>query len=72
MTYDAYKIARELDATAHGYAHFGNALRVAKDFPGLDAEDRAVLDRYATGKQTSGDHILLQEVASKIRPKESA
>ena len=38
--YNAYRIAYELRCTALGEAYFGNALRVAKDFPGLTAEDR--------------------------------
>jgi len=72
MKYDSQQIARELEATAQGRAYFGNALRVAKDIPGVTDADRAVLDRWATGRATSADQIRLQEVASKIRPKESA
>lgn len=67
MPYDKYQIARELDATAQGHAYFGNALRVAKDIPGLTDDDRAVLDRYATGQQIGTDHIRLQDVATKVR-----
>lgn len=61
------RIAWELVATATGGAYYGNALRVAKDFPELDAADRAMLDKWATGRQEGTDHIRLQEVAMKVR-----
>lgn len=72
MKYSAHQIARELNATALGQAFYGNALRVAKDIQGLTDEDRAVLESYATGKQKGSDHILLQEVAMKIKGGEAA
>lgn len=64
--YDTTAIAAQLVQTALGHAWHGNALRVAKDMPGLDAEDRAVLDRYATGSQRGTDHAALQDIARRI------
>ncbi|MCM3583827.1 hypothetical protein M3795_25480 [Ralstonia pickettii] len=66
MTYDAKQIARELTATALGNAYHGNALRVAKDIPGVTSEDRAVLERFATGRNGGMDHVALQDIAIKI------
>lgn len=65
--YENRQIANELDATASGAAFFGNALRVAKDFACLTPEDRSVLDRYATGQNSSDDRFRLQDIAIKIR-----
>lgn len=53
-----------------GEAFYGNALRVAKDIPGITAQDRSVLDRWATGGQSGTDHIGLQEIAMKVRDSE--
>lgn len=64
--YDENKIAEELIATALGHAYHGNALRVAKDIKGLNDNDRACLDRWATGRQENTDHVLLQEIANKV------
>lgn len=61
------RIADELDATAHGHAYYGNALYVAKDVPGLTAADRACLDRWATGADTSSDRFDLMDIAIRIR-----
>lgn len=66
-TYSLEQIAQELDQTAHGFAYHGNALRVAKEVPGVTAADRAVLDRYATGGQRGTDHIALADIAIRIR-----
>lgn len=65
-TYSPAKIADELDDTALGRTYYGNALRVAKDFP-LTDEDRSCLDRWTTGQNNSTDHISLQDIAIKIR-----
>jgi hypothetical protein len=65
--YNGQRIAWELDRTALGEAFFGNALRVAKDVPCLTAEDRAVLDRFATGTNSKTDHIKLQDIARRVR-----
>lgn len=65
--YTMLKIAEELEATALNKAYHGNSLRVAKDFDFLTAEDRSVLDRYATGKQQINDHIELQGIANRVR-----
>jgi hypothetical protein len=65
--YDPERIASELDITASGFAHHGNALRVAKDFPFLTAAQRGVLDRYATGREDSTDRFELQAIANLIR-----
>lgn len=67
MTYDTKQIAQELYATAIGRVYYGNALRVAKDLPGVSDSDRAVLDRYATGQQCGMDHVRLQDIAIKLR-----
>lgn len=65
--YSLQRIAKELDLTAAGEAYYGNALRVAKDVPGVSGEDRLLLDRYATGRQRDPDHVALQELAIKLR-----
>ncbi|MFA7667774.1 MAG: hypothetical protein WCX93_00310 [Burkholderiaceae bacterium] len=64
--YNYKRIGWELERTAMGDGFYGNALRVAKDIPGVSSEDRAVLDRYATGKQQGTDHIALQNIALNI------
>ena len=65
-SYNAKRISWELERTALGDGYYGNALRVAKDMPGIDDKDRAVLDRWATGRQQAMDHVLLQGVAIKV------
>lgn len=60
-------IAAELDAIALNNGFSGNALRVAKDIPGVNDADRAVLDRFATGLERTTDHIRLQDLANRIR-----
>ena len=64
--YSPARIAWELERTAMGDGYYGNALRVAKDLPEVTAEDRSLLDRYATGKQRVTDHIALQDLAWRI------
>lgn len=64
--YNRKRIGWELERTAMGDGYYGNALRVAKDIPGLTDQDRAVLDRYATGSQHDTDHIALQDIAMKV------
>ncbi|MDV7397958.1 hypothetical protein RZS08_41540, partial [Arthrospira platensis SPKY1] len=56
-TYDITRIAWELNQTALGNAHYGNALRVAKEMPGVTSEDRSLLDRFATGTHSGTDHV---------------
>lgn len=65
--YDANHIAWELERTALGEAHYGNALRVAKDMMCVNEGDRSLLERYATGSQGGTDHVELQSLAIKIR-----
>ena len=60
------QIAWELERTALGDGFYGNALRVAKDLPGVTADDRALLDRFATGRSRSTDHVALQDLAVRI------
>lgn len=67
VPYDAPRIAWELDQTASGAAHYGNALLVAKDMSGVNEGDRALLDRYATGSQAGTDHVALYDLAIRIR-----
>ena len=64
--YTAKHIAYELTQTALGNAYFGNALRVAKDFWITTSEDRALLDRYATGLDQGSDYTALQDLANRI------
>ena len=64
--YNHKRIGWELERTAMGDGYYGNALRVAKDIPGLTDQDRAVLDRYATGAQQGTDHIALQDIAMRV------
>lgn len=64
--YSVAQIAFELERTAMGDGFYGNALRVAKDIPGVTDADRALLDRYATGQQTGIDHVALQDLALRI------
>lgn len=65
--YSLDRIANELQATALGQAYYGNALRVAKDVQGVTAEERALLDRWATGAQRQHDYLALQDLAIKLR-----
>lgn len=64
--YNTRRIAWELERTALGDGYFGNALRVAKDLPGLTADDRGLLDRWAAGNQGGTDHVALQDLALRI------
>lgn len=64
--YSLPQIAWELHYTASGDGFHGNALRVAKDIPGVTDEDRALLDRYATGMNRGTDHVELQCLALRI------
>lgn len=45
------RIAWQLERTAMGDGYYGDALRVAKGFPEATPRVRALLDRWATGKQ---------------------
>ena len=65
-TYNEKQIAWELERTALGDGFYGNALRVAKDMPGVTADDRALLDRFATGMSRATDHVDLQDLAMRI------
>ncbi|ADV02202.1 MULTISPECIES: hypothetical protein [Comamonadaceae] len=67
VRYDAAAIAKELEVTASGKRHFGNALRVAKDMAEVDSEERALLDRWATARQSAADNDALRELARKLR-----
>jgi len=68
--YTKARIAWELQQTALGHTFYGNALRVAKDIPGLTDDDRALLDRYATGANGKTDHVSLQHLAVRINSME--
>ena len=65
--YDTARVARELEQTALGHSYYGNALRVAKDMPGVTPQDRSLLDRYATGGARGTDHVALQDLARRLR-----
>jgi hypothetical protein len=64
--YNARRIGWELERTAMGDSYYGNALRVAMDIPCVTDEDRAVLQRYATGAQRVPDQWRLQDIAEKV------
>lgn len=64
--YNHRQIAWELERTAKGDGFYGNALRVAKDIPGVTAEERSLLDRYATGQNKGTDHVAMQQLALRI------
>lgn len=67
MIYNRHRIAWELERTAMGDGHYGNALRVAKDIPGVTDIERSLLDRYATGRNSGlAERLLLCELAMKI------
>lgn len=65
-TYNEKQIGWELERTALGDGYYGDALRVAKDMPGISDLDCSLLDRWATGAQQSMDHVRLQEFALKV------
>ena len=65
--YDVIKIAQELQDTAQGISYYGNALRVAKDFSVLSAEDRSILDKCATRTIGTEERMRLQDIAIKLR-----
>ena len=64
--YGFRRIGWELERTAMGDGFYGNALRVAKDIPGITPEERSLLDRYATGNNKGMDHMRLQDLAMRI------
>ncbi len=64
--YNEKRIGWELERTAMGDGYYGNALRVAKDIPGVTDEERSLLDRWATGRQSSSDRFRLQDLAMKV------
>ena len=65
--YNRHRIAWELERTAMGDGFYGNALRVAKDVPGVTDQDRSLLDRYATGKAEGlAERLALCELAMRI------
>lgn len=66
IQYSLRQIAKELIATALGKCYCGNALYVARDLPGLEDDERWVIDRWLEGDQCGTDHIRLQEIAHKI------
>ena len=67
MKYDHIQIASELFDTAQTNAYFGNSLRVAKDIPGINPDEVAVLERYLTGRNIKGDRFRLQDISIKVR-----
>ena len=64
MKYDHEQIAKELDATAKGAEHHGNALYVAMDFPWTTHNDRTLLMRYMYGSELLTDKAKLIEFAA--------
>lgn len=64
--YNLGQIAWELERTAMGDGYYGNALRVAKDIPGLTPAERSLLDHFLTGMQSGTERLALQDLAIKI------
>lgn len=64
--YKADRITWELKRTAVGDGFYGEALSLAMDMPGVTEEDRALLERFATGRNAGTDHIALQDLALRI------
>ena len=64
--YTPARIAWEITRTALGDGHYGNSLRIAKDLECVGAQDRSLLDRWATGIEGGTDHVALQQLAFKI------
>lgn len=64
--YTLKQIATELLETALRTTYHGNALYVALWVPGLNHDDRAVLDRWLRGAERPADHDALQSIALKI------
>lgn len=65
--YSYKQIGWELERTALCDGFYGNALRVAKDLPGITSEERALLDRFSSGAQVGGaDGWDLQRLSKKI------
>jgi hypothetical protein len=64
--YNARRIAWELERTALGDGFYGNALRVAKDMPGVSSAERALLDKFANGTPGHTDHVALQALALRL------
>ncbi len=69
MTFRSQELASVVDALnrlADNICFDGAALRTAKGLV-KTADERSVLDRYLTGRQTSTDHLTLQEIANSLR-----
>lgn len=66
MSYDAFTIAKELNATALGEAYYGNALYVARDIPCVTHNDRQCLNRWLNGTNNSSDGWRLQDISNYI------
>jgi hypothetical protein len=66
MSYDAFQIAKELNATALGESYYGNALYVARDIPCVTHNDVQCLNRWLNGTNTASDGWRLQEISSYI------
>ncbi len=64
--YGLIQIAAELRKTAQGEAYYGNALRVAKDIPGVTDEDRSILDACMTRGIDFDMRMRLQDLAIRI------
>jgi hypothetical protein len=72
MAYDKQQIAHELDETAAGRAHYGNALYVALDFPGLSKSDRLCIQSWIHGTATTATASWhLERIAITIREGEA-
>lgn len=64
--YETKQIAREILATAMGETFYGNALRVAKDLPGVTEEERHLLDACMRSGIDFYRRMRLQDLAIKI------
>jgi hypothetical protein len=66
MSYNAFQIAKELNATALGESYHGNALYVARDIPCVTHNDVQCLNRWLNGTNSASDGWRLQKIAGEI------
>jgi hypothetical protein len=61
------KLANTLDEISNGQLYDGKVLSEAYSIPELSQFERAIIQRYINGGQSSSDRFRLQEIAIKIR-----
>lgn len=50
--YNNEQISKEIDITITGKKHYGNSLRIAKDFPVITPQERIIIDRLLVSFNT--------------------